>query len=142
MARSHRSTRDNGALKMEDTIEDRTGAHQEIDIRLSKSSTTATMTWLMLLERKNVSEGEWDQMCETIQAEVEAAEQGHDTLYDEKGRLACTHSAGERIRTTVMSVEEKLPSEKRQFFREDAPSRPQGLSYGNRAQPKPNPESP
>ena len=80
-------------------------------------------------------------MCETIQPEVEGAEQGHDTLYAKKGRLACTHSAGERIRTTVMSVEEKLPSEKRQFFQEDTLSRPQGRSYGNRGQPKPDPES-
>ena len=87
------------------------------------------------LRKEGVSEGTWDELRETFQAELEAAEQGHDTLLD--------HGAGERMRMTVMSVENRLPTEKRQFFRtqDDRPERPQGQSYGSRGQPKPDPES-
>ena len=80
-------------------------------------------------------------ICDSFHEEVTATEEGHDTLYNEKGK---SHSAqGTNIRNTIMNVEGKIAAEERTFFRaqEDRPERPQGLSYGSRGQPKPDPES-
>ena len=87
------------------------------------------------------SEGRWNETCDSFHEELTAAEEGHDTLYNEKGK---SHSAqGTNIQNTIMNVEGKMAPEKRTFFRtqEVRPERPQGLSYGSRRQPKPNPES-
>ena len=95
------------------------------------------------LRKEGVSEDKWNELCNTTQAEKDAAEDGLNTLYNEYGQLLCASGADEWVRTTVMSVESRIPPEKRQFFQaqENKPDRPQGESYGNRGQPKPDPES-
>jgi hypothetical protein len=87
------------------------------------------------------SDQKWEEMCETFRAEMDAAETGHNTLFDERG-IAWT-ARGATILNTIMNVENKIAPEKRTFFRsqDERPERIQGASYGYRGQPKPDPES-
>ena len=87
------------------------------------------------------SDKRWKEMCETFREEMDAAEAGHNTLYDEEGRALTAQGAS--IWNTIMNVENRIVPEKRTFFRaqEERPERIQGASYGFRGQPKPNPES-
>lgn len=87
------------------------------------------------------SEGRWNEICDTFYEEMRAAEQGHDTFYDEKGEAPSAQGAN--IWNTIMNVESKIAPEKRTFFRarEERLERPNGASYGSRGQPKPDLES-
>ena len=94
------------------------------------------------LRSEGVSSDErWKEMCDIFRAEIDAAEAGHNTLYDEKG-ISLT-AQGANIWGTIMNVENRIVPEKRTFFRsqEERPERIQGASYGFRGQPTPNPES-
>ena len=95
------------------------------------------------LRSEGVSSDErWKEMCGIFQAEIDAAEAGHNTLYDEEGRMHPLNAQGASMWSTIMNVENRMVPEKRTFFRSDErPERIHGASYGYRGQPTPNPES-
>ena len=87
----------------------RTGTRQKADTRHKQLN-------MIALRAEGVSsERRWNDICASFNEEAIAADEGHDTLYNE--RLNSHSPQGTSMRNTIMNVEDKIATEKRTFFR-------------------------